>query len=172
MMLIFADVNIGAIPGVDFLTPAEVVLPLVPVKTYGSRALVNRGPLPGCGRFFIRRGLALLFGTYDQISSSKHDADGDRHAQQLRGKTMELYREDISDELIFAAELVDVEVYADGACIGKIKEVLDYPGNSVYVVQGEREYLIPAVKEFVKELDLDENAMKVKLIEGMRSDEN
>ena len=47
-------------------------------------------------------------------------------AQKLRGKTMELYREDISDELIFAAELVDVEVYADGACIGKIKEVLDY----------------------------------------------
>ena len=93
-------------------------------------------------------------------------------AQKLRGKTMELYREDISDNLIFASELVDVEVYADGACIGKIKEVLDYPGNSVYVVQGEREYLIPAVKEFVKELDLDENAMKVKLIEGMRSDEN
>ena len=57
-------------------------------------------------------------------------------AQKLRGKTMELYREDIPDELIFASELVDVEVYADGACIGKIKEVLDYPGNSVYVVQG------------------------------------
>ena len=33
-------------------------------------------------------------------------------AQKLRGKAMELYREDISDELIFAAELVDVEVYA------------------------------------------------------------
>ena len=65
-------------------------------------------------------------------------------AQKLRGKTMELYREDISDELIFASELVDVEVYADGACIGKIKEVLDYTGNSVYEEQGEREYLIPA----------------------------
>lgn len=93
-------------------------------------------------------------------------------AQKLRGKTMELYREDISDELIFAAELVDVEVYADGARIGKIKEVLDYPGNSVYVVQGEREYLIPAVKEFILSTDLEKNQMQVKLLKGMASDED
>ena len=93
-------------------------------------------------------------------------------AQKLRGETMELYREDISDELIFAAELVDVEVYADGACIGKIKEVLDYPGNSVYVVQGEREYLIPAVKEFILSTDLEKNQMQVKLLKGMASDED
>ena len=93
-------------------------------------------------------------------------------AQKLRGKTMELYREDISDNLIFASELVDVEVYADGACIGKIKEVLDYPGNSVYVVQGEREYLIPAVKEFILSTDLERNRMQVKLLKGMASDED
>ena len=93
-------------------------------------------------------------------------------AQKLRGKTMELYREDISDELIFAAELVDVEVYADGACMGKIKEMLDYPGNSVYVVQGEREYLIPAVKEFILSTDLERNQMQVKLLKGMASDED
>ena len=93
-------------------------------------------------------------------------------AQKLRGKTMELYREDISDELIFAAELVDVEVYADGASIGKIKEVLDYPGNSVYVVQGEREYLIPAVKEFILSTNLEKNQMQVKLLKGMASDED
>lgn len=93
-------------------------------------------------------------------------------AQKLRGKTMELYREDISDELIFAAELVDVEVFADGASIGRIKEVLDYPGNSVYVVQGEREYLIPAVKEFILSTDLEKNKMQVKLLKGMASDED
>ena len=93
-------------------------------------------------------------------------------AQKLRGKTMELYREDISDELIFAAELVDVEVFADGASIGRIKEVLDYPGNSVYVVQGEREYLIPAVKEFILSTDLEKNQMQVKLLKGMASDED
>ncbi len=93
-------------------------------------------------------------------------------AQALRGKTIELYREDIDDEVIFAAELVGVEVYADGKKIGKIKEVLDYPGNSVYVVKGDYEYMIPAVKQFILSTDMDKNEMQVKLIEGMRSDEN
>ena len=93
-------------------------------------------------------------------------------AQKLRGKTMELYREDISDELIFAAELVGMEVFAGETSIGKITEVLDYPGNSVYVVQGEREYLIPAVKEFILSTDLEKNEMQVKLLEGMASDED
>ena len=92
-------------------------------------------------------------------------------AQKLRGKVIELFREDVDDEVIFAAELVGVEVYADGQCIGKITEVLDYPGNSVYVVDGGK-YMLPAVKEFILSTDMEKNEMQVKLIEGMRSDEN
>ena len=93
-------------------------------------------------------------------------------AQTMRGKKVELYREDIDDEVIFAAELIGVEVYCDGKCIGKIKEVLDYPGNSVYVVRGEHEYMIPAVRQFILSTDMEKNEMQVKLIEGMRTDEN
>ena len=93
-------------------------------------------------------------------------------AQALRGSVIELYREDISDEVIFADELKGMEVYQDGICIGKIKDVLDYPGNSVYVVKGEYEYMIPAVKQFVLSTDLAANRMEVKLIQGMRTDES
>ena len=93
-------------------------------------------------------------------------------AQAMRGKTIELYREDIDDEVIFAAELIGVEVYSEGVMIGRITDVLDYPGNSVYVVKGEHEYMIPAVKAFVLDTDMENNRMQVKLIEGMRSDEN
>ena len=98
--------------------------------------------------------------------------DSMEDAQKLRGKVLELYREDIDDEVIFAAELIGVEVYADGENIGAIREVLDYPGNSVYVVRGEHEYMIPAVKQFVLSTDMERNVMQVRLIEGMRSDEN
>ena len=65
-----------------------------------------------------------------------------------------------------------MEVFCDGNSIGKIKDVLDYPGNSVYVVKGEHEYMIPAVKQFILSTDVDGNRMDVKLIEGMRTDEN
>ena len=92
-------------------------------------------------------------------------------AQSMRGRTVQLYREDIDDEVIFAVELVGVAVYSDGKKIGEITDVLDYPGNSVYVV-GKDEYLIPAVKEFILSTDLEKNEMHVKLIEGMRTNEN
>ena len=93
-------------------------------------------------------------------------------AQKMRGKVIELYREDIDDEVIFAAELIGVEVYAEGEKIGVVKDVLDYPGNKVYVVKGEHEYMIPAVSAFVLSTDMEKNEMQVRLIEGMRSDEN
>ena len=93
-------------------------------------------------------------------------------AQAMRGKQIELYREDIDDEVIFAAELIGVEVYCDGKMIGKIRDVLDYPGNSVYIVKGEYEYMIPAVKEFILSTDVEKNEMQVRIIEGMRSDED
>lgn len=93
-------------------------------------------------------------------------------AQALRGKTVELYREDIPEDVIFAAELIGVEVYSQGNSIGKITQVLDYPGNSVYVVKGEREYMIPAVKQFVLSTDMEKCTMEVRLIPGMASDES
>ena len=93
-------------------------------------------------------------------------------AQALRGKTVEVYREDAPKEMIFVAELMGVEVFADNICIGKIVDVLDYPGNKVYVVRGEHEYMIPAVNAFVLSTDMDAGQMHVRLIEGMRTDES
>ena len=93
-------------------------------------------------------------------------------AQLMRGKTIELYREDIDDEVIFAAELIGVEVFCEGKKLGKIRDVLDYPGNSVYIVKGDHEYMIPAVKEFILSTDMEKNEMQVRIIEGMRSDED
>ena len=93
-------------------------------------------------------------------------------AQAMRGSVIELYREDIDDEVIFAAELIGVEVFANGEKLGEITDVLDYPGNSVYVVKGEHEYMIPAVKQFILSTDLEKNEMQVSIIEGLRTDEN
>lgn len=93
-------------------------------------------------------------------------------AQALRGKVLELYREDMAEDIIFADELLGVEVFADGTSLGKIVDVLDYPGNSVYVVKGEREYMLPAVRQFILNTDLEANRMEVRLIEGMATDEN
>ena len=93
-------------------------------------------------------------------------------AQAIRGKTVEVYRSDISNDVIFAAELLGVRVFTGDVFIGEITDVLDYPGNKVYVVKGEHEYMIPAVKQFILSTDVDKEEMHVQLIEGMRTDEN
>ena len=91
-------------------------------------------------------------------------------AQALRGKTVTLYREDMDEDVIFAGDLIGMEVFSQAERIGELTQVLDYPGNQVYVVKGEREYLVPAVKEFILSTDLDGNRMEVKLLEGMEAD--
>ena len=93
-------------------------------------------------------------------------------AQAMHGKTLQIYREDTDPDIIFAAELIGMDVFQDDVQIGKITEVLDYPGNKVYVVKGEKNYMIPAVKAFILSTDMDANRMDVQLIEGMATDEN
>ena len=91
-------------------------------------------------------------------------------AQAMRGKTVEIYRCDAPEGLIFAAELMGMTVLCDGEEIGKITDVLDYPGNKVYVVKGQKEYMIPAVKAFILDTDMEKEVMQVRLIEGMETD--
>ena len=91
-------------------------------------------------------------------------------AQAMRGKIVEIYRCDAPEGLIFAAELIGMTVLCEGQEIGKLTDVLDYPGNKVYVVKGEKEYMIPAVKTFILDTDMDKEIMQVRLIEGMETD--
>ena len=91
-------------------------------------------------------------------------------AQAMRGKTVEIYRCDAPEGLIFAVELMGMTVLCEGKEIGKITDVLDYPGNKVYVVKGEKEYMIPAVKAFILDTDMEKEIMQVRLIEGMETD--
>jgi 16S rRNA processing protein RimM len=64
-----------------------------------------------------------------------------------------------------------MEVYneEDGILLGCIKDVIKTGANDVYVVelQSGRELLIPAIREVVKSIDLENKKMTVKLMEGM-----
>ena len=68
----------------------------------------------------------------------------------------------------FVADLLGAAVVDEqGTEIGKLTEVLDMPAGQVYVVQGETEHTIPAVPEFILDIDADEKTIRVHLIEGM-----
>lgn len=93
-------------------------------------------------------------------------------AGALKNQILSISREDaaLPKDKIFIADLIDLPVRAKGVEIGRIKEVLTMPSSDVYVIRGEHEYMIPAVKAFVPEIDPAKGYIEVNLIEGMRTD--
>ena len=160
----------------QFLEAGEIV------TTHGVRGEMKVLPWADGPDFLVEFDRVRIGGTEYKVENCRiqktcnllkvQGVDTVEDAQLLRGKTVEVYREDAPEDLIFVAELIGIRVYADGTEIGKITEVLTLPGNDVYVVKGEHEYMIPAVKAFVLETDMENERMEVNLIQGMRTDES
>lgn len=73
---------------------------------------------------------------------------------------------ELEEDEYFTSELLGMRVVTEeGEVLGEVEKVLPYPAHDVIVVDG---IMIPAVKEFVKQVDLKGRRMVVKLIEGMR----
>lgn len=61
----------------------------------------------------------------------------------------------------------------EGRRIGKLKEILPTGAHDVFVVEGSRrEICLPATKEVIEAVDLQENVMKVRRLEGLWEDED
>lgn len=95
-------------------------------------------------------------------------------AMSLKGRTVFIDRTgvELPEGRHFIADLIGLNVVdADsGETLGVVADVLTPPAHEVYVVKGEHEYLIPAVDEFVIETNVEGGYIRVRLIEGMRSD--
>ena len=92
-------------------------------------------------------------------------------AMKLKGRTVYIDRDSASlpEGSYFIQDILGAEVVTEtGERVGELKEVLNLPGNDVYVVQGaEREILIPVVPEFVLSADAENGRITVRLMEGM-----
>ncbi|MBI5632075.1 MAG: 16S rRNA processing protein RimM [Nitrospirae bacterium] len=59
-------------------------------------------------------------------------------------------------------------VTTEGKTIGRVTEIMEMPGNELYVVQGtDKEYLIPAVKAIIADINLDTGVMTITPIDGL-----
>ena len=98
--------------------------------------------------------------------------DPKKAAALLREKTVSIHRGDarLEDGAVFVDDLIGLTVTdQDGRVLGKVTEVISMPKNDVYVVQGETQYMIPAVAEFVRRIDPEAGEMEVFTIEGMQT---
>ena len=89
----------------------------------------------------------------------------------FNGKLLMLNRSDIPslpEGEYYNFDIIGLEVIDDkGSKLGKITEVLKTGSNDVYVVEGEKQILVPALKKVVKEINLTDGFMKVELLEEL-----
>ena len=92
-------------------------------------------------------------------------------AEKYRNKVLFMHRDDLelNEDTYFIQDLIDMEVKdADsGFVYGKITDVLQNGANDVYVIKGDREYLVPAIPDVVISTDIDSNIMLIRPLDGL-----
>ena len=91
-------------------------------------------------------------------------------AMTLKGKTVMIDRTDagLPKGAYFLQDIIGAAVVDEnGMELGKLTEIDETPASNIYVVQGEKEHLIPAVPEFILGVDAEGGVVRVHLIEGM-----
>ncbi|MGC9023149.1 MAG: ribosome maturation factor RimM, partial [Dissulfurimicrobium sp.] len=69
-------------------------------------------------------------------------------------------------------EIIGLQVMTfDGGRLGVVSDIIETGANDVYVVKTSgKDVLIPAIKDVVKEIDLEAGIIKVALISGLLDD--
>lgn len=155
------------------------------VSTHGIRGEVKILPWADAPDFLLQFKTLYLNGAPYEVEASRvhkncvlaklRGVDSPEKAMLLRGQTVSVDREGLTlpEGTVFIADLIGCRVLDDdGAQIGTIKDVLTMPSSDVYIIEGEKRYMIPSVKEFVREINVAEGYVRVHLIEGMATDEN
>ena len=92
-------------------------------------------------------------------------------AETYRGAEIFIKKEALSREQdeYFFYELEGLSVYLDtGEYVGRISQIISAKSNDTYVVShGDKEILVPAIYEVVKEIDLDSGKMIISPMEGL-----
>jgi 16S rRNA processing protein RimM len=93
-------------------------------------------------------------------------------AGRLRGKYIRVPVEEamaLDEDEYYIHEVLGLEVWTgEGEFLGCVGEILFTGSNDVYVVSnGEKELLIPALSDVVKEIDLSAGRMTVELMRGL-----
>ena len=74
----------------------------------------------------------------------------------------------------FIADLIGLKVQdEDGTELGTVKDVIETGANDVYIVKDQntgQEVLIPAIKDCILQVDVEQGFMKVHLLDGLLSE--
>ena len=112
---------------------------------------------------FFKQFAILKFKGYDSIND----------IEQYKGKSLFVTRKNavkLKKDEYFIADLIGMQVEnEDGSFTGILTGVIETGANDVYVIKTgeEKEVLIPAIRDCILDVNINENKMKVHLLDGL-----
>ena len=94
-------------------------------------------------------------------------------AQNLRNSYLEIDRKDakpLEEGVYYIVDLLGLEVYTEeGKLLGKIDDIYNTGSNDIYVVKDNlgKQVLLPAIKEVIKQVDLENKKIIVHILKGL-----
>lgn len=150
------------------------------VNTHGIRGEVKIVPWADSPEFLCQFSTLYIDGKPLEVRSARvhkgniiallEGINDVNEAMLLKNKVVCIDRDDadLPEGSFFLADIIGLDVIdEEGNKLGQLKEVLSPSIQQIYVVEGEREIMIPVVDEFILETNIPEGYIKVHLIEGM-----
>ncbi len=94
-------------------------------------------------------------------------------AEKYRNFYIKIDRKDavkLPENTYFITDLLGLDVYSDnGDLLGKVDDIFPTGSNDVYVVKNElgKQLLLPAIKQVIKNVDIENGKIIVHLIDGL-----
>ena len=107
----------------------------------------------------------------DKVVLKIKDIDSIDAAQKLINKEIYVKRDDatplIQDEY-YVADIIDKQLILDNKIIGMVKDIMFTGSNAnLITMYNNKEILIPMIKDFVDNIDLENNKIYLKTIDGL-----
>lgn len=96
-----------------------------------------------------------------------------QEAKMIVGSFLEVERENavkLPKDTYFLFEIIGLEVYSESNIfLGKVENVISTGSNDVYIVKGKNkeELTIPAIREVVKNINLEKKQITIKMVDGL-----
>ena len=99
--------------------------------------------------------------------------DNPEQANLLRNCYLLVNREDeepLEEGRYYIVDMIGLEVYTEeGDLLGNLEDIYNTGSNDIYVVRDElgKQILLPAIKEVIKSVDIDDRKLIVHLLPGL-----
>lgn len=92
--------------------------------------------------------------------------------EKYKGKGIFVPREDavpLDEDEYYIADLIGMEVFTEDGHFGVVKDVIETGANEVYIIESDEhgEVLIPAIRQCVLDVNVEEKKMKIRLMDGL-----